>query len=408
MLSPYRALLRIPGAVQFVVPGVIGRFPMSMLGLGAVLLVTAETGSYGIAGAVSATLALASAVSGPLLGRYADRFGQRVVLLPSLAVFSASASALVLVATLDAEHWLLFPPAILAGAFAPQIGSMVRRRWTVLVGGTPQLNTALSLESALDEAVFVAGPVLATLLASSVWSGAGVLSAVGLAIVGGIAFARQRLTEPPRSPVVSGRSHGRHAITIRGLWVLVATFLAVGTIFGTNDLSIVAFAQDQGHRGAAGLLLAVFAFGSLVAGVLYGAVDWKMSLRRRFLLGVIGLTAGTIPVALAPNLTVMCGAALLFGLAVSPSIVSGLGLVERLVPDAVLTEGFAWVSTAMLTGIALGAALAGRIVDAGGPRWALVTSTGAGLVAIAVSMSGRRLLRPAPAAEELRALAACR
>lgn len=397
MLSPYRSLLRIPGTVQFVVPGVIGRFPMSMLGLGAVLLVTAETGSYGIAGAVSATLAVASAIAGPVLGRCADRFGQRSVLLPSLLVFSVAATGLVLVATTGGPEWLLFPPAAVAGGAAPQIGSMVRRRWTALVGGTPQLNTALSLESALDEAVFVIGPVLATLLAGTVWPGAGVLTAVALALVGGLAFARQRATEPPPSAAVDGRSHGAHAITHRGLWVLIATFLAVGTIFGTNDLTIVAFAQEHGHKGLAGVLLAVFAFGSLVAGVWYGTVLWKLSLHRRFLVAIAGLTIGTIPVVLAPSIPVMFGAAILLGVAISPSIVSGLGLVERIIPNAVLTEGFAWVSTAMLTGIALGAGIAGHVVDTAGTTWALSITTLAGLVAVCVSVGGRRALRPAGA-----------
>lgn len=400
MLSPYRALLSIPGTKKFVVPGVIGRFPMSMLGLGCVLLITSETGSYAIAGAVSATLAIASAIAGPVLGRLTDRHGQRTILLPTLAVFTVSALALVIVATSSAPEWLLFPPAALAGGSAPQIGSMVRRRWTTIVGGTPQLNTALSLESSLDEGVFVIGPVLATLLASSVWPPAGVLAAVALALVGGIAFARQRESEPPPSPLIDGRSHGKHAITVRGLWVLVATFFAVGTIFGTNDLSIVAFATEHGHRGASGLLLAVFAFGSLIAGVLYGVIDWKQSLRRRFLIAVVALTIGTVPVVLAHNLAVMSGAALLLGLSISPLIVSGLGLVERLVPDAVLTEGFAWVTTALLTGVALGAGIAGRVIEAAGPNWALLVSTGAGCVAAVIAFSGRGLLRPVPVEAE--------
>jgi hypothetical protein len=54
-LARYRDVLRTPGALAFAIPGVIGRMPMAMLSLALVMLVTAATGSYGIAGAVSAT-----------------------------------------------------------------------------------------------------------------------------------------------------------------------------------------------------------------------------------------------------------------------------------------------------------------------------------------------------------------
>ena len=49
---------------------------MPMLGLGAVLLVEGETGSYGLAGAVSGTLALSFGVAGPQWARAMDRRGQ--------------------------------------------------------------------------------------------------------------------------------------------------------------------------------------------------------------------------------------------------------------------------------------------------------------------------------------------
>jgi hypothetical protein len=53
MLKPYVHLLRRPGATAFCTAGVLGRMPIAMLGLGIVILVASETGSYGLAGTVS-------------------------------------------------------------------------------------------------------------------------------------------------------------------------------------------------------------------------------------------------------------------------------------------------------------------------------------------------------------------
>src|SRR3954452_22326615 len=54
-LRPYAEIFEIPGAWRFSVAGVIGRMPMSMFGLGTVLLISAVTGKYGVARTVSAT-----------------------------------------------------------------------------------------------------------------------------------------------------------------------------------------------------------------------------------------------------------------------------------------------------------------------------------------------------------------
>src|SRR4051812_49839460 len=60
----------------------IGRLPLSMVGLGSVLLIASETHSYGLGGSVAAVGAVTTALAGPLIGRLADTFGQRRGLLP--------------------------------------------------------------------------------------------------------------------------------------------------------------------------------------------------------------------------------------------------------------------------------------------------------------------------------------
>jgi hypothetical protein len=312
------------------------------------------------------------------------------VVLPVLGLHVLGVAGLTTAILLRAPWPTFLPGAMLAGASVPPLGSMVRTRWTALVGGTPALNTALSLESTLDETVFVIGPIVATVLATTVWAAARVTIALLLAIVGGVAFAAQRHTEP--AVRVPGAGRRERAISVPGLRILVITFVAVGAIFGTNDISMVAFASQHGHRGAAGPILAAFAFGSLISGLLYGTVRWRAPLLRRFLRGVLCLCVGTVPIAFAPNIPVMVIAGLVMGLSISPTIVAGMSLVESLVPKDALTEGFAWVGTALGVGVAIGSSIAGRVIDATGGHPDFFQAIGAALLVAIIAFCSRRSL----------------
>jgi len=311
MLKTYRSLLSIPHARAFVLAGLVARLSISMRALGAVLMVSQLTSSYGLAGAVAAAALLGEAVAAPRLGRLVDRFGQRRALLVCLAVHSAGTLALVISAQIAAPSWVLLTTAGLSGAAALQVGSLLRARWSALVGDSPTLEAAFALESTLDELVFVLGPALVTFLAIGVAPGAGLLGALVLTIVGSLALALQRRTEPIPAGA-RDRSEGS-AISKPGLRVLVATFVATGTIFGTLDVAMVAFAGQVGSPGAAGPLLALVAAGSLLAGLAYGTRSWRWPLDKRFVASIVVLWGGTVPLALAPSVALMAPAAAFAG-----------------------------------------------------------------------------------------------
>jgi MFS family permease len=110
MAGPYRELFSIPGTRGFVAAGLLGRMSMSMTGLGIVLMVSAVSGSYATAGAVSATCSLAIAASAPVIGRLADRHGQARVLPPLVLAATASLGALILCGALHAPSGAFFSP----------------------------------------------------------------------------------------------------------------------------------------------------------------------------------------------------------------------------------------------------------------------------------------------------------
>ncbi|MGW1146716.1 MFS transporter, partial [Streptomyces sp. NPDC002454] len=172
----YRQLLRTPGAWTFLLPGFAARLPFAMLIISIVLLVQHTTDSYGLAGAVSAVTGVSMALFAPLSGTYADRFGQRAVLVPVVLAHTASVVTLTALAWFDAPVWALFVAAVPTGATVPQIGPMVRARWGTKLHGSPLMTTAAAFESVTDELTFVLGPLIATALCTSVHPAAGLLT----------------------------------------------------------------------------------------------------------------------------------------------------------------------------------------------------------------------------------------
>jgi MFS family permease len=370
-----------------VVAAFIGRLPLSMVGLGSVLLVQSETGSYGLGGAVAAAGAVATAVAGPVIGRLADTHAQRRVLLVVLAVFVASGVAFLFAVRDGWPLWTVFLSAAVAGATIPPVSSMIRVRWTHLLRGTPSLPTALAMESVVDEFVFIVGPVLVTFLSTTGHTTSGVVTAFALAAVGSLLFAAQRRTEPP--PAEQGHRRGPSAMRSRGLRVLFVVGLAVGAVLGTLEIALVAFADERDAWSLSGLLIAALAAGSMVSGIGWGAVHWRVPLRRRLAAALAVLTVLTGPLLLVGEVWLMVPFVLLAGVAVSPSLISAFTLAELLVPRAAVTEAFTWIGTALALGVAVGASVAGKTVDVAGANASFLVATVAAAVATAVVALGQ-------------------
>ena len=275
--NPYRAILTTPGALKFSASGVVARLPMSMVGLGTILMIQIIYNEYSLAGRVAAAMNIAQAIASPQIARLVDRFGQRRVLLPAIVLSSAGLAGLIACAVGHAPQWTLYACAVVTGGSQGSFGAMVRARWTHVLPDARRLHTAYSLESALDELVFVVGPVVATVLATSWFPAAGLLVPIVAALGGGLWFCAQRDTEPPVLAAGAGRARQRSAMASVGMVVLALSFIGMGSIFGAIDVSIVAFATEHGHKNLSGAILAVFATGSGISSLLYGARHWVMA-----------------------------------------------------------------------------------------------------------------------------------
>ncbi|MFG2077711.1 MFS transporter [Nonomuraea maritima] len=390
MVGPYRGLFDGPGTKGFVLAGFFGRMPMSMQGIGIILLISTLTGSYATAGAVAAVTNIAFSVAAPLSGRLVDRFGQGRVIPPFAVLNALSMAALMLCAGLGLPGWTLYASGLVVGATSLSIGSMVRARWSHLYAGSAKLHTAFAFESVIDEVIFVTGPALVTVLATGVNPYAGLAVATISMFIGALALAAQRRTQPP---VQETRTHSGSPILIPGIALLSGVYLALGAVFGSVDLITVAFAEDEGAKSAAGFLLAAFAGGSMVSGLWFGSRHWRLSLRGRFVRALGVFAVGLSPIAFIGDLRVMAVALFLAGFAISPTLITGFSITERLVPSSLLTEGMAWISTAIGFGVALGAWAGGRLTETVGASDAYGFALGAALLAMVVGVGGSSLLR---------------
>jgi len=391
VLDSYHRVLARPGALAFSSAALVARLPISMVGLGIVLLVEGRTGSYGLAGTVSAVFVLAEAAFAVLHGRWVDHYGQSRVLPLAISVFGAGLALMMLAVEQDWPRAWTYVFAAVAGAALPQVGASVRTRWAYLLDRPDEKNTAFALEAALDEVVFVIGPVVVTLLATSWHPVAGLSVAVLTGVIGTFALAAQRGTEPP-----AGRSSSTQGPRPPMPWRLVLTLalvcLTLGSLFGAAEVTTVAFAEEQGHPGAAGWLLAVWAIGSLVAGLATGAIAWRSGPEARLRWGSVAMALAMAPLFLVDSLPLMAVLLLVGGLSIAPTMIGAMTMVEQGVPPLRLTEGMAILHTGIVAGVAPGATIAGFVVDHSGASAAYLVALGGGVLGALLAQTAR----PAP------------
>ena len=402
MLQPYREVLARPGALAFSSTGVLARLPISMVGIGIVLAVSSLYGSYGVAGRVSAVYVIVQASCAPLLARLVDKHGQARVMRPATLVTALALSAFVVVAALRAPTFWLYALGIVFGATSGSMGALVRARWSYVLDDHRALHAAYSLESAFDEVVFIVGPVLATVLATSVAPTAGLIVPAVAVLVGGLLFLRLRATEPPIAPHEPGTKH-RTVMRSGSMIVLAAVFVGMGAVFGATDLAVVAFAEEEGRKGLAGAILAIFALGSLISGLVYGSLHFVRPLWQRFALGIAALAVGVSLFEFAHSIPALAAVMFAAGFSIAPTLINGNALVQELVPRTQLTEGLTWIGTSLGVGVSFGSSISGSLIDSRGSHGGFLVVQGAAAFAVlATVVSLRRLRADSRRAEALR------
>lgn len=385
MLAPYRRLFSAKGSIGFTTMGFLARLALSTSGVSTVVMVAMVRDSYALAGLVSGASLATTLITVPLIGRFVDRYGQARVAIPAAVWSAAMSAALVACVAGGAPTWTLFATSVLS-ATAPNVGGMARARWSEIYDSDPDaMHIANSFEQVLDELCFILGPILAVALCTGVAPEAGRIAALLLTLVGTVLFAAQRGTEPavqPRDPAAS-----RSPITNRSLQLMMVAFLFVGSIFGSLEVTTVAYTDSIGHQAAAGGVLALQSIGSAIAGMIFGLLPLRGSSTSRLFIGVLAMAVLMLPLNLAGGVWSLCLLMFVAGMATSPTMITGMGLVQELIPRSQINEGMTLAVTSLLGGISVGGTVAGWTVERFGAAngyWLPVTAAGMALLIVLV------------------------
>jgi MFS family permease len=393
-LRIYLDVLRTPSVARLLSAAIVGRMPTAMAGLAIVLLVRQGGGSYAVAGLVAGTWSIALALTSPLLGRLVDKVGQTRV-LAGCAVASAVAFAALAAAGRSASPVVLAGLAALAGASTPPVGACMRALWSGLLGHGGKLQAAFAVESTVQELIFIIGPPLVALLAAVLSPAAALLGTATLLLGGVGVFATTPASRAWRPTHRAADWAG--ALRSPGIRAVLATIVLLAIAFGTVEVTVVAGAEELGSRTYAGPLLALWGFGSLVGGLVFGSRAADRGPEQRMIPLLALVVAGIALLAVATGLVQLGAGMVLAGLGIAPAIACLYLLVDRLAPTGTVTEAFTWVTTAFSAGFAIGSALGGSLVHQVGTDRAFLLAA-AGVAAAALLARLRRPALSVPAA----------
>lgn len=365
-LDRYRRVLSIRAAREVLLLGTLLRVPIFATYVVLTLHVVTHLGrSYAAAGLVSAASTICIAISGPWRGRLLDRLGLRRVMLPSLVILTVCGSI-----GPFAGYWPLLGIAALTGLFAVPTFSIIRQ---AMIAAVPEQDrrTALALDSVAVEASFMVGPLLGV-WAATTWSTTWVFFTVGMAGV------LTSLVLWIANPAITPEAHETEAHVARGEWfgraflAVCAAGAAATVVLSGTDIAIVAALRHFGSTALIGPILAVWGLGSMIGGLIYGALHRSIPV---FVL-LAGLSLTTAPIALARDWLLLSALTLVAGMLCAPTITATVDQLSRIVPATARGEVMGWHGSAMTAGSAFGSPIAGVAIDHWGP--------GAGFVAVAL------------------------
>jgi MFS family permease len=327
---------------------------------------------------------VAAGVVSPFAALLADRYDRRAVMIGSDLVRAALMALAAVSVLANASPWVVYGVATLVSVagtpFRPAEAAL-----TPQLARTPdELGAANVVASAIESVGIFVGPALGGLLLASTS-----VSTTFLVTAGGIAISALLLlgigARPPLAADDGESASGVRAELLAGLRaifgnraiaLLVGLFAAQTFVDGLLGVLIAVVALDYLAGGAAtvGWLNAASGIGGIVGAGIAGVLVGRGRLATDFGLGVLlfGLPLALIASWKSEGLALLLLAAV--GVGNTLADVSGMTLLQRVTPDALVGRVFGVLESVLLLTVALGAAAAPLLLSTLGTRGALVAA----------------------------------
>jgi MFS family permease len=381
MATKYRAVLGQPGTFRLLATALLGRLPQGMSSLAVLLLVREATHSYAAAGVAVGAGAGGASVCAPLLGRMLDRFSRRIV-VGSAAFTQAGIYVLLYVATTaHAGTLVLVVCAGCAGALVPPIAPIVRTILGDVFEDASVRETAYGLEAIAQETIWIAGPLVVSIVIAASSPKAAVLLIAAVGVCGTSLFMRSPLLDHDDLPHGESAPHRSALSSVDLRWLLIPVALS-GMSLGAIEVGLPSLALHDGHRTLSGFLLALWSFGSMVGGLRYSSMRWHSPLGTRYVMLLAAGFVCTVPVIIAGPIGVVTVCAFIAGLAIAPTFSCQYSLVGRVITPGTEHEAFSWMLSALIGGASAGLALGGAVIGPVGVKAPFVLASLVSLVAV--------------------------
>jgi predicted MFS family arabinose efflux permease len=380
----FSTVFKTPGIARAFLATIYGRLPMGAETLLIVLLVNERTGSFARGGLVAAAGALSHAGVSPLLGRAVDRRGPVRILL-AVSTIHCTAMLTLAFAPAGAPLGLSIACAGVAGATIAPLAAVMRTLMSARLD-TERRHAALATESVVMELVYICGPLVFVTGIGALSLEAGVAACGLVSFTGTIAFVTAPLLRAWRPEPREGRDIAG-ALRGSGVRTLILVMVLVGFHVPVAEIAVSAFAEERGSTGGIGPVLAAWGIGSVLGGWLIGRRGAPADPVRNLAAMFAALALCTAAPALATGMVSLGALMLVAGFFIAPSFATTWAVLADVAPRGTVTEANTWMTTGFGTGIALGGALGGWVVEESDPAagflmGAAVLLLGAALVAV--------------------------
>jgi MFS family permease len=361
-LNQYRNFFALPDVTRIVLISIVARMPLGMMSFAMLMFLREVLGSFALAGSVVGVYFLAMAVTAPVQGRLIDRIGPRPPLLVTGIIQPAALASIWTAGVLGWGYGVIMLLAVLAGAFTAPINTLSRTLWRHRFEDGMERKTAYAIDSVAIEVNFTIGPAIIALLlafASATWAFAFAVAMAAVAIM--VFWQTPAFKYWHREPLA--KRHLLGPLTDPRLLIVFACNFGLTFSFGVLEVTYAGFATAAGAAALAGVMIGLNAIGSATGGLLYGGLHLRAPLERQFAGSLALLAAMVAAHSLVNSPWIMGPLALASGLLIAPALTAQTLLISRIAPPKYATEAFTWSSTFIVSGIGIGTAAAGWMIE---------------------------------------------